>query len=118
MKRFDDDDWLRVLLDALEAIIRASREDQWTISEAYTSASDILSLGEKHGSEHLETAMTCCATAFQKLQKSNDIAAIGWILAAVQRRASMRDLDNWEKLSEIADIAVWTLPTHKKVSLH
>ncbi|MFA1627675.1 hypothetical protein ACDY96_34595 [Rhizobium mongolense] len=53
--------------------------------------------------DHARPRILACLERFKVCKAEDDIAAAGWMLAALQKRIDERDLADWEKLKVVAD---------------
>lgn len=64
----------------------------------------------------LGLVLQACIKQHEILKAAGDIAATGWMLAALEERINEGDLPDWEELRKVADKAVGLLQGSKAAS--
>lgn len=79
------------------------------IGEAYWDAQELVtSIQPENGSSR--SRILACFARLDAYKASNDVAAFGWMLTALQQRIHEREFPEWERLAAMIDDAVTLLP--------
>lgn len=102
-------DLMRTLAFTIGVITQNKGEMLQRIAEAYEEAQELVaSIQLTNGSAH--PRIVACFERLDAYKASNDIAAVGWMLTALQQRVYEKDLPEWEKLAVLVDHTISFLP--------
>lgn len=109
---------LDMLLMTVNGIARSDAKDKQRIANAYRDACSLaaaIALNEKGSTR---PRILACYERFQAYKSAGDVAAAGWMLAAIRERAAEHDLYGWRALMRIIDDTIRMLPAPGKTALH
>ncbi|NLS19046.1 hypothetical protein HGP16_21130 [Rhizobium sp. P40RR-XXII] len=112
---YGPDDEARHLLETLLftfKMILHNKEHQRRIAQGFLDAKQLIAT-DYSAESRARPAVEACLKKFDALKATEDFAAMGWMLAAIQERLTEEDLPEWEKLEKLADKAVSFLPVKK-----
>jgi carbamate kinase len=110
-------DLLMALLFAIRQIVESGARDKQRITSAYNDARSLIATIEcDRGSAR--PRIEACLKHFNIYKNAGDVAAAGWMLAAIEERVGERNLYGWRRLGEIVDAAVHELLLFEQAALH
>lgn len=111
-------DFLNTLIFTVNVIALSAPDDKQRIANAYQDAHTLAASIGLDDERSARTRIVACLERFQAYKDAGDVAAVGWMLMALQERIGERDLVGWRILRKIAKDAARALPPPGKTALH
>ena len=112
---YSSDDEAQYLLDTLLFtlnVILDNEERRRRIAQGFLDAKQLIAT-DYNDEPRARPAVEACLKKFEALKATEDFAAAGWMLAAIQERLTEEDLPGWKDPEKLADKAVSFLPVKK-----
>lgn len=103
---------LETLVWTLDVITASEGSGRERISHSYSEARAFAASIPLAGTD-ARPRIKACLKKFNILKAAGDLAATGWMLAALEERISEGNLPDWEELRKVADNAVGLLAGSK-----
>lgn len=104
------------LASVIEAIVRSDPTDVRRIGEAYRAGRALMA-GIARDAEGSRPRILAGFARYETAKTAGDLAAMGWLLAAIEERLGERDLDGGAELHRIVGGVASLLP-HADPTLH
>lgn len=106
-------DIMKSLTHTLGVITVCTAAERKRIAEAYEAAQTlVLGIAPENGS--IRPRIVACVERINVYKATEDVAAAGWILTALQERIAEKDLAGWQALKIVADKAAALLHPPRK----
>ena len=102
------DHLLETLVFTLDVIASSKAANRERISHSYSEAKAFAASIPLAGAD-ARPRITACLKRFNVLKAAGDLAAAGWMLAALEERINEGDLPHWGELRKVADKAIGLL---------
>ena len=99
-------DLLQILLFTIRMIIESGAQDKQRIASAYRDPRS-LATSIDFGNDSVRPRIVACLVRFNTYKNSGNVAAAGWMLAAIKEHVRERYLYGWRKLQDIVDAAIY-----------
>lgn len=111
-------DLLDTLIFTLRMIAMSDAEGKQRIANAYRDACCLVASIGLGGEGSARPRIAACIERFRDYRAADDIAAAGWMLKAIQERATEHDLEGRQSLQKIVNDVVRELPGRGEMLLH
>jgi hypothetical protein len=102
-------DLTETLVWAVSMITKSTAENRQRIASAYQEAQELVAgIPKENGSAR--PRILACFQRSDAYRATDDVACIGWTLAAIQERVNEGDLADWRKLRNVINQLVKMLP--------
>lgn len=107
----------RMLAETALTIAQSSNDAQRLIADAHDEARTLIALMQA-GPGSAKCTMRACLREYQQCKSEGNIAAAGWMLAALQACLTDTDIDDAAFLRAIANISAQILALSRSKTLH
>ena len=111
-------DLLETLIFTVNVVATSSAEDKQRVANAYQDARSLVATIGLDDEGSARPRIVACLERFGAYKAAGDVAAAGWMLAAMQARAAEHDLVGWQAFMRIIDDTVRVLSPAGKTALH
>lgn len=109
---------LDTLMFTVKVIVTSGPDDKQRIANAYHDARSLAAAIGLDDEGSARPRVIACLERFQAYKAADDVAAAGWMLAAIQERVGEGNLYGWRGLRRVIDDTVRQLPRPGKTALH
>lgn len=103
-------DLMNSLIETVGIINHHQGHEREQIAEAYADAQALITTIGPDEEGSARPRIVACIEHYRTCRAAGDVAAMGWMLTALQERIAEKDLAGWDIMEAIADKAAKQLP--------